>query len=240
MKRITVYKSPSEIVAVFRVEEGTLLSRSWMHASESSELLNVLRCVDRSVLRIDACYPNVSGNVYHPFNQYGVDMDIEAHLPKDNTTNEDVETKTIYLAPAPAELPNDGVLSYSTVETAHDVLNAADRTVVLLRHDQLVLANMLRDYSAVLGLSVKAITGLPAVSYSAAFDEAVYSFEKVAYAPFVTELVSAAEMAEAIDAQKKSAYQVEKDGYTRANGKVKQFSSFVGPDEDDEPETFTL
>lgn len=166
-------------------------------------------------------------------------MDIEAHVPKvSKETKPDL--KTVYFAPSPAELPDDGVLTYITVETAHDVISAPDRVVVLLREDQLVFAQLVRDYGAALAMSAKTLTGLPAVSYSAAFDEAVYSFEKVAYAPFVTELTSEIEMAKDLEAQQRTAYDVEKASFTRANGTVKQFTAFAEPDEDVQDEPLTL
>lgn len=236
MKRITIYNDSNEIVAQFRIETGALFERSWVPARNSERVLHMLRNIPREVLRVDACYPKIS-STFHRLNGYK--MDIEAHIPEAKKPVEQPE-KTIYFAPSPAELPNDGVLSYITVESAQDVINALDRCVVLLREEQLVYAQMIRDYGAAFSIAAKTITGLPAVSYSAAFEEAVYSFEKVAYAPFITELASEIEMAKDLEAQKRTAYDVEKAAFTRANGTVKKFTAFAEPDEDVADEPFSI
>lgn len=144
--------------------------------------------------------------------------------------------KTVFIAPYTEDLPDDGVLSYTTIESVYDLKSIPDRSVVMLRDDQTALMKCVADNRALFALELVTLTGLPAANYSASFDEVTWAFNKVAYAPFISELRLASEIADQLDSQNKTPYAREKEAYTRKTGEVKQMTAFDVSPVDSDPE----
>lgn len=135
-------------------------------------------------------------------------------------------SKTLFVAPSPDELPDDGVLEYVTVETIFDLKTVPDRSVVLVREEQLEMIRCIAENSTVFDLKFATLTGLPGANYSVSFDEATWAFDKVAYAPFISELRVAGEIESQLEAQNRTVHDVEREKYTRKTGEVKAHTNF--------------
>lgn len=132
------------------------------------------------------------------------------------------DLKTIFIAPSPPELPDDGVLQYTVVTSIWDVREVADRTVMLL--DVGADADLLKlicSNGPLLGLSLRVLAGLPGSHYSVEFDSITWELERVAYAPFLSEIRLAAETEQQRRASLLSGHDVERQQYVRSDGSVR-------------------
>jgi len=134
--------------------------------------------------------------------------------------------KVIFVAPSPDVIPDDGVLAYTTIESIFDIKNVPDRSVILIRPDQLEIISCISEHTTIFNIQLATLTGVPNADYSIAFDEATWRFDKVAYAPFISELRIAGEIEEQLAAQKRTLHDEEKLKYTRKTGEVKEHSDF--------------
>lgn len=135
--------------------------------------------------------------------------------------------KTLFVCPAGDELPSDGVLNYVTIETVFDLANVPDRSVVVIRPDQLGILKCVAENTTVFKLDVRVLTGLPGAAYGTEFEAATWAFEKVAYAPFISELRVASEIESQLAAQSQSQHDAEKERYSRKDGSVKEHRDFT-------------
>lgn len=161
-------------------------------------------------------------------------LDIYENQERPSNEVQSVDVKTLYLCPAVAKLPDDGLLSYVTFETFGDLLVLSERSVVLLRPDQFRFVKVVEAHGNVVGLDFKVLTGVAEADYSVAFDDATWSFERVAYAPFIADLANTLTLENTLRAQKKGGVAIEEAAYTRKDGSVKQFTKFDEPLVDDE------
>lgn len=150
--------------------------------------------------------------------------------------------KVLYVAPSTDELPDDGVLVYSTIESLYDLSSIAERSVVLFRFDQVGLLACIAANSVYTEVSLSTLTGLPGADYSTVFNEATWRLPAVAYAPFIAELRLAGQIDEQLNAQKATQYDDEKRTYTRKSGAVKPHSDFKLESDfgDDDSETLEV
>lgn len=146
------------------------------------------------------------------------------------------EFKTIYLAPSTDVPPDDGILAYVGFESIFDLAVIADRSVLLVRYDQLDMVKCCLDAAVYLEINFAVLTGLPGAEYSQSFEEVTWRLDKYAYAPFITELRLATDLAAQVSAQSGTVYDDEKARYTRKSGGVKPHTGYTvhGADDPDE------
>lgn len=102
--------------------------------------------------------------------------------------NEQANLPTLFVGPLGVSLPEDGVLSYKTVDRFADIIGFPAGTVVLFREDQARLLSVLCVDADVFGFDVHAIFGLPGAEYGRWFEEATFSKPRVSYAPLISEI----------------------------------------------------
>lgn len=230
---LLVKNEKSEVVAIFKCCLGDPNSLV-VDVGASRQLLEVLRLVPRELLAIDVCYPKISDE-FRPFStpettmSLNLDLFIPAEKPKVV-----VEKRTIFVAPSTGELPDDGFLAYQTVETIQDFLTAPDRCVVMLKEEQYKWVRIPMDYSVNTNMELRVLTGIANATYSVAFDEATWDIEKVAYAPFISELSNASDIANQLAAENRTEHEKQLMRNQRADGTVKSHAKFLGPEDDEE------
>lgn len=230
-------------IARFSIELAGSTAVDVIQASESHRLVAGLRRLPRALVRVDVDHPLLRTPVL-PFNIYqGSEMNIfetEAILDREKAAKaseqSDGSARVLYICPDLDKKPDDGLLNYTTFDVFADLLKIAEHSVVLVRPDQFNVLKAVEHYGPVLGLDFKILTGVAGADYSAAFDDATWSFERVAYGPFIADLTDSINTAKTIAAQEKGAFGKEQASFTRANGTVKAFTSFNGPSEDDGPD----
>lgn len=211
------------------VSYGNVVSRS----KDFKEVFDLLKRVPPQLATIEVNYPLV-GSDFIQLNS-GKQMDIENIVGLQERKDADEEAdKTLFIAPSPDELPSDGVLFYATIETIYDIGSVPDRSVILVRDDQTELVRCIADNTKLFGVKLTTLTGLPSANYSVAFDEATWAFDKVAYAPFISDLRVAGEIESQLEAQNRTQYDVEKASYTRKTGEVKEFKDFTSATVEDD------
>lgn len=99
-----------------------------------------------------------------------------------------VLTQEIMVAPLGSSVPDDGFLTYSTVDTFRDILDALNGTVVLFRKDQQDLLAVLCSNASALSIGVQAVFGLPATDYEPWFTDATFGVARISYAPLLSSL----------------------------------------------------
>lgn len=218
------------MIARFRATAGVAFNRTLVSTDDNArKLLACLHHIDPIILGIEVNYPMV-GDDFHPFTPRNCTMNLDDIVSANETDlrvdTKDTNSRTLFVAPATDETPNDGVLQYTTVESIYDFKTIPDRSVVLLRGDQNDLLKCVADNRKLFSLELFTLTGLPGANYSATFDEATWAFNKVAYAPFISELRLAGEIAAQIEAQSQTPYSREKEAYTRKTGEVKQMVAY--------------
>lgn len=237
---LVVIGEKQQVIAEITADVGSLFASRTLAYGDFSRIMAVIRHIPRDILAVNVRYPLVSDQSF-PFTIHGATMNLDMYMPDRNESASKPDRsdfKTYYFVPAPAETPNDGFLTYATVESVADLVSLPERTVVMLRPDQLVVLNMLRDYSSVFKIDAKVLSGVPGSDYSASFDEAAWAFDKVAYVPFITELSEVSNLTEQLKLEQRTPYALEKEQYTRKDGSVRSMQAFAGPDEDisDEPD----
>lgn len=148
-------------------------------------------------------------------------MDLNREFQRTKTDRVDSQLRKILVAPAGLTLPDDGILSYVEIANVFDLRDIADNVVVLFRPDSYPVLKLLCENSQLLGFEVAALVGLPATEYTADFESVVWALDKVAYAPFISELRLSIDMQSRIQAESASVYDTERKQITRSNGTVK-------------------
>lgn len=233
-KDLVVVNDSNRVVAKYRIVLSGYMSKTWYHSDDAAELLSALRRIPREFARIEVCYPNVTSG-YVPFNNYcpREKLMLDIKEPIDSSVEENA-SRTLYIAPVTETVPQDGILQYTTVESVSDILGTPTHHVVQFRPAQLKLIELFRDYGPTLGVEFKVITGLPEAEYNAAFDDATWAFERVAYVPFIADLVQAADVHAALKAEEQGSFGAERASFTRTDGSVKAHTRFAGPNDLDE------
>lgn len=224
--------SAGRIIAELRFREGVRHVKD-RDATVNASIFSVMRSIPREFLQVDVRYFGIGFDSFIPLSSFkGINMDIQAALR--DTGNEPIETpapvdqprKMLFVSPSADKSPDDGVLTYSTLETVFDIADIPERSVITFRPDQLPLLRCLCDNDSLFGLELRALTGLPETDYSADFDNAVWALDKVAYVPFISELRLASELDSQLQAQNETGYDRERVAYTRKSGEVKEHSNF--------------
>lgn len=132
-----------------------------------------------------------------------------------------VEKKSILVCPSTPELPDDGMLNFVRIANVFDIKDVPTQSVVQFDHMQLDMLKLVCDNAAVLNLDVRLLVGVPNSEYTADFDAATWQLERVAYAPFLTDLRLAKELGEQLAEESATAYDIERKAIERSDGSVK-------------------
>lgn len=159
--------------------------------------------------------------------QKGTDMDIfnQLHSHVDKAP----EFPLMMVAPITPSIPEDGMLTYRTIEKMSDLLVPPKANeVILFREDQKELLTCLCEYPALFSVDVVMVTGMPATTYSPEFESVMWDKPKVAYHSVVNDLI---EMQRRIsdsaeDVKSSSVYATEQKNFVRKTGNVKVFTDF--------------
>jgi hypothetical protein len=148
--------------------------------------------------------------------------------------------KTIFVAPAPSLLPDDGILSYVKIESIYDFSDLADRTVALISEQNFKMIEILATNPTMFDITPLSLEGIPDSDYSAEYNSVTWNVDKVSYQTLVADIRHAIEVDATIAASKKGVYDQERSQYERKDGAVKSFEKFsVGEDEDIHGEEFS-
>lgn len=228
-----VRNKAGRIIAQLRFQEGCAIDARG-NREMNAELFRAMKFIPRNIMKVDVQYFGIGREDFQPLNEPRRRiMDITAALSDaEDRNHSEIEKgassprKMLFVAPATEKSPEDGVLTYSTVETLFDVARVAERSVILFRADQLPMLKCLAENEVLFDIELRVLTGLPATDYSADFDSTTWALEKVAYVPFLSELRLAAEMDAQLKAQNATAYDRERTSYTRKTGEVKEHKNF--------------
>lgn len=220
------------IIAQLRFQEGIDISAN-SRIELNAELFRTMRFIPRNIMKVDVQYFGIGNENFQPLNQPRRRMmdisaalaDAEEHTKTTENTEPSPE-KMLFVAPATDKHPDDGVLMYCNIEKLFDVDKIEERSVILFREDQLPLLKCLCDNQSLFQLELRTLTGIPMTDYSPDFENTVWSLEKVAYVPFLSELRLAGELDAQLKAQNSTAYDREKASYTRKTGEVKEHTAF--------------
>lgn len=149
----------------------------------------------------------------------------EGIVPDPNKSPEPGKLPILFVAPLGSVVPDDGVLNYLTLDTAVQFFTAAslDKTdVVLVREDQAQLLRAICENSAVFGIEIKTLYGVPESDYKVWFDEATFGTDRISYSPFVSELRIAHDVVDMQErSREKSVIEREESTFVRKTGLVK-------------------
>lgn len=144
----------------------------------------------------------------------------------------------ILVAPLGTSVPEDGLMSYVTVDTFKDILSANSGSVVLFREDQAEKLALLCANADALECEIQALYGLPGTVYDRWFEEASYNAERISYAPLVAKIRDDAEVQQIQDAKLvKSRHEIEVKQRTNKRGRVRYNDDSIGIVDDDDDET---
>lgn len=224
-----------KIIAEIKFEVGSgEFGTGRLSSSDNSFLFRALKLIPREYLKADIRYFNIGFEEFIPLTTYRKhQMDIQAALSDHEEAEKQLghdkpkeASKMLFVCPASEHSPDDGVLVFSSIEKILDVATVPDRGVILFRPDQIAILKCLCDNTTLFDLELRVLTGMPETDYSADFESAVWSLDKVAYLPFLSELRLATEIGEQLAASEMTDYDKEKASYTRKSGKVKEHAKY--------------
>lgn len=185
---------------------------------------NSLRQLDPTGFSVKARYPRISNEV-HIFNKRNITMDLSAHIVTPETASE--TRKQYFIAPAPRELPDDGILNYFTVVDIFDIRSAPERTVLLFGVDAYDILAVLTSNQKVFNAKFTLLAGLPDAEYTSEFEKNVWNLDRSSYSVLVSDLKAAVETASLLEAASQTTHDRERAHYVRKDGTVKAFDDFV-------------
>lgn len=128
----------------------------------------------------------------------------------------------LIVAPLGTSVPEDGLLTYVTVDTFKDILNTADNSVILFREDQAELLAILASNADALAVNLRALYGIPSTEYDRWFDSATFNVAKMSYAPTISAIREANVVNDLrVKEQPKSTHQNEVARRTRSDGSTR-------------------
>lgn len=144
---------------------------------------------------------------------------------------EELDLKILFVAPAPREMPEDGVLHYEVLTDVYDFDRIEARSCVLIADDVLDVAELVAKHPVLFGVRMVRLDGIPGANYSVEFESSVWNTDRVAYNALISEINMVKEAEEAASINSASVHDLEKKQYTRANGTVKDNTNFVLSDD---------
>lgn len=128
----------------------------------------------------------------------------------------------IIVAPLGNAVPEDGILSYVSINNFRDILDAPNGSVLLFREDQADKLAALCANQHPLEVSVQAMYGIPGVTYERWFDESVYACPRLSYSPTISEIRESRDVAMLQEASReRSVHDKETAHRTRRDGSVR-------------------
>lgn len=140
----------------------------------------------------------------------------------------------IFVAPLGTAVPDDGIFSYTTINSLRDLGTVEDRSVILFGHDQEQMLRVLSQNDGLFHVAVQSLFGVPGSDYLPWFDDAAFGLDRIAYGAFVAELRAAKETSEQLAARERSGTDVEASRYTTASGKVRYNQDIDAFDEENQ------
>lgn len=129
--------------------------------------------------------------------------------------------KTLFVAPSPETVPDDGVLGYVVMESIYDLGTVEPGSVVLVRPPLQPILKIVAENPLAFERRLIVLSGLPGAEYTSSFDGATWNCDRVSYAALLADLNDARLRAEVEAAALETRVERERKGYTRANGSVK-------------------
>lgn len=135
--------------------------------------------------------------------------------------------ETLFVAPSPETVPDDGVLGYVTMESVYDLGSAEPGSVMLVRPPLHSILRIVAENPVAFGRRLIVLSGLPGAEYTSTFDGATWNCDRVSYAALLADLNDARVRAEVEAAANETRVERERKGYTRADGSVKAHDALV-------------
>lgn len=181
-------------------------------------------------------YPLIN-NQWIDFNQtpeYFMDLESQVAMQaaKKKSDAHNAELRQILVAPNPDKLPDDGMLQYVVVASVYDFKTLPDRSVALFDPAAFDVLKLAVENASLFGLSLQCLVGLPSSDYSVDFEGIVWPIEKIAYAPFISEMSLMLDVRLQEELASETTYDAERRQYVRDNGSVKRHDAFVMTDDD--------
>lgn len=146
---------------------------------------------------------------------------------------EKTESEVLFVAPIGDSMPEDGVFTYTTINSLSDLGLVKARSVILFREDQADILTVLSRNAEQFDRTVQPLFGVPGANYGLWFDDATFGLDRIAYGAFVAELRAAEEVALQAKSAARSGTDIESDRYTTATGKVRFAESIAAVSGDD-------
>lgn len=189
-----------------------------VHLEDCPNLLSSLR--NSEGVMLFRC-PKVSKE-WSLFKNKGRKMDLNReYLRSVNEAVNAVDVKSILVCPSTVELPDDGMLNFTRVATVFDLKDVPSQSVVQFDHLQHDMLKLICDNAAVMNLEVRLLVGVPTAEYTADFDSVTWQLERIAYAPFLTDLRLAKDLGKQLEEESATAYDIERKSVERSDGSVK-------------------
>lgn len=138
--------------------------------------------------------------------------------------DEDRSERVVFVIPASDALPDDGFLHYQQVVSVYDYKDLKPYTVAVVAEADIAALKCVADNAALFDIHFRYLAGAPNRVYSVKFDDALWSAERLSYTAMVADVRVAEEARKAVEAERRSAPEVERARVTRANGAVKDFT----------------
>lgn len=135
--------------------------------------------------------------------------------------------KTLFVAPSPETVPDDGVLGYAVMESIYDLGTIEPGSVVLVRPPLQSVLKIVVENPLAFERRLIVLSGLPGAAYTSSFDGATWNCDRVSYAALLADINDARMRAEVEAAATETLAEKERKGYTRANGSVKAHDALV-------------
>lgn len=208
--------------------------------TECRVMLESLRTLPAQAVHVSVFYPSLNRTVIlnDTCNQIkkAYDMNLDLVYGK-KPTEEKEQLPERMLAPLPQTVPEDGVLTFVTVETMADVISAPKHAILLFGEHSLELLEVCVAHPRIVGFNPFVLSGLPSANYSAQFESKTYPLERVAYVQLVNDVIERRRTESAVRDEKETPYEKERRQFVRADGSTKELRGvrIAGrPDETDD------
>lgn len=196
-------------------------------SSDCRDFLNAVRSIPFDAVTVTVTYPRlhrsviINQNLVQPEKELFMDL---SHLYADRPVTKIDALPQRMLAPLPNVVPEDSIVTYTTVETLKDVLDAPPQAVLLFAEDRMELLEVVVAHPQLVGFTSYVLSGLPTADYNAAFESKTYTLERVAYPSLINDLIERKRTAEALADERATPYERERRQFTRKSGGVKELT----------------
>lgn len=195
--------------------------------SEARGVMEALRSLPPRVITVRVSYPLI--DVYDVAINKGANMlDMMNELQKAGLdigkTESDFEAElehSVFVAPCPDSLPDDGYLTYKVVTNVWDFKDVTPGTVLLFDESRLPLLEFFVASKDVFGVTPISLSGLPVALYSADYERAVWPCRKASYQTLTADLAAARHNAEILEDELRTVRDVEVDRVSTKTGAIR-------------------